>query len=98
MRFEFGGEVVFRPSCPEDAEKTKTQCSQCMHRASLCFSRRSEKAGQDLGRLLPFRGGFLQLAMTGFGKLVKFCLAVVIRKAPARADEAFLFELEQRVP
>src|ERR1700678_3500109 len=34
--------------------------------------------------------------MAGFGELIKLCLAIVFRSAPAGADEAFLLKLEQR--
>src|SRR5580658_7508462 len=94
MGFEFRGEVVFPQARVQEAEKTKTEGSQCAHRASLCFSRRSKEARQDRGSLLPIRGGFLQLAVARLGEFVKLCLAVIFRDAPPGTDKTFLLELE----
>src|SRR5580698_747005 len=96
MAFELCGKFCFLPPRVEESAQTKRKCSELSHRYSLGFFSRRKKSRQDVGGLLPLGRGVFQLAMAGLGELVEFCLAIVFRRAPARSDEALLFELQQR--
>src|ERR1700683_3571756 len=64
-------------------------------RSSPGFSR-SQKPCQNRRGLLPVPRFFFQLLLARARQLVKFRFPVVIRNAPLRRDEPFLFQLQQR--
>src|ERR1019366_3243331 len=76
--------VVLSPTESETAQP-HPQCSEPVHHFPLCFMGRRQKARQDFGGLLPLGCSLAHAALAGFGELIEFRAAVVLRNSPARA-------------